>query len=240
MSYLKSNVHISSLTYSPDDSISRKKGRLRMKKTSLKSGTLLAPLPSVMVSCSDGKEDNIITIAWTGIINSDPPMTYVSIKPSRHSYAMVKKSKEFVINLVGEDLVFAMDHCGCRSGKDEDKFETMHLTKEKGDIVSCPMIAESPVNLECKVVGTKKLGSHDMFMAEIVAVHVNDKLVQKSGRVAYEKANLVSFVHGEYYSLNPRRLGTFGYSVMKPKTQKKRKAEGKPSGGKKPHFEEKK
>ena len=211
-----------------------------MGKISVKPGTLLAPLPAVMVSCSDGKKDNIITIAWTGIINSDPAMTYISVRPNRYSYPIIKKSKEFVINLVGEDLVYAMDYCGCRTGAKEDKFESMHLTKVKGDVVSCPMIKESPINLECKVVSSKHLGSHDMFMAEIVAVHVNDKLVQKSGRVAYEKANLVSFVHGEYYSLNPRRLGTFGYSVMKPKTQKKRKAEGKPSGGKKPHFEEKK
>ena len=209
-----------------------------MGKISVKPGTLLAPLPAVMVSCSNGKKDNIITIAWTGIINSDPAMTYISVRPNRYSYPIIKKSKEFVINLVGEDLVYAMDYCGCRTGKDEDKFETMHLTKLKADEVSCPMIKESPINLECKVVGTKKLGSHDMFMAEIVAVHVDDKLIQKSGRIAYEKAKLVSFAHGEYYSLDPKRLGTFGYSVMKPKTAKKRKAEGKPSSGRKPHFAE--
>ncbi len=208
-----------------------------MKKISLKPGTLLAPLPSVMVSCSDGNEDNIITIGWTGIINSEPPMTYISVRPSRHSYAMLKKSREFVINLVGKDLVFAMDYCGCRSGEKENKFETMHLTKIAAEKVSCPMIAESPVNLECKVTGIKKLGSHDMFMAEIVAVHVDSNLMQKSGRVAFEKADLVSYIHGEYYGMDPKRLGIHGYSVMKPKTIKKRKAEGKPTRGKKAHFE---
>lgn len=208
-----------------------------MKKISLKPGALLAPLPSVMVSCSDGKEDNIITIGWTGIINTDPPMTYISVRPSRHSYAMIKKSREFVINLVGENLAFAMDYCGCKTGAKEDKFETMHLTKLRADKVSCPMIAESPINLECKVTGTKKLGTHDMFMAEIVAVHVDESLMQKSGRIAFEKADLVSYVHGEYYALQPKRLGIHGYSVMKPKTAKRRRAEGKPTGGKKAHFE---
>ena len=207
------------------------------EKISLKPGTMLAPLPCVMVSCSDGKEDNIITIAWTGIINSDPPMTYVSVRPSRHSYQMIKKSKEFVINMTSEELTFALDYCGCRTGAKEDKFETMHLTKAKGDIVSCPMIAESPINLECKVVSTKKLGSHDMFMAEIVAVHVDPKLVKKDGRIAYEKAKLVSYMHGAYFNLVDENIGLKGYSVMKPKTVKKRRAEGKATTGKKAHFE---
>lgn len=206
------------------------------KKVSVKPGTLLAPIPSVMVSLSDGKEDNIITIAWTGIINSDPPMTYISVRPTRHSYSMLKKSKEFVINLVSEELVYAMDYCGCRTGAKEDKFENMHLTKVSGDIVACPMIKEAPINLECKVTSVKKLGSHDMFMAEIVAIHVDEKYVQKDGRIAFEKAGLVSFVHGEYYGLNEKRLGSFGYSVMKKKTAQKRRADGKKTGGKKPHF----
>lgn len=207
------------------------------KKVSVNPGTLMAPLPSVMVSCSDGKEDNIITIAWTGIINSEPPMTYISVRENRHSFPMLKKTKEFVINIPNEDLVFAMDHCGCRSGKDENKFETMQLTKVYGDTVKCPMIAEAPINLECKVVGTKKLGSHVMFMAEIVGVHVNEELVQKTGRIAYEKAGLVAYIHGEYYGIAEKRLGSFGYSVMKPKTAKKLRSEGKKVGGKAPHFE---
>ena len=208
-----------------------------MKKVSVAPGTLLAPLPVVMVSCSDGKEDNIITIEWTGIINSEPPMTYISVRPSRHSYAILKKSREFVINFVNRDLVYAMDYCGCKTGAKEDKFETMHLTKMKADQVSCPMIAESPMNLECKVTSIKKLGTHDMFMAEIVAVHLDSNLMQKSGRIAYEKADLISCMHGEYYGLDPKRLGFHGYTVMKPKTVKKRKSEGKRTSGKKAHFE---
>jgi len=207
------------------------------KKVSVKAGALLAPLPTVMVSVSDGKEDNIITIAWTGIINSIPPMTYISVRPERHSYAMLKKSREFVINLVSEDLVYAMDYCGCKTGAKEDKFESMHFTKIDADIVKCTMIKESPINLECKVTEVKKLGSHDMFMAEIVAVHVDEKYVQKDGRIAYEKAGLVSFMHGEYFGLKEKRLGNFGYSVMKKKTQKRLHSEGKKTGGQKPHFE---
>ncbi|MDO5441160.1 MAG: flavin reductase family protein [Bacillota bacterium] len=193
------------------------------KKISLKPGDMLAPLPCVLVTCSDGKEDNVLTIAWTGIINSEPPMTYISVRPTRHSYAMIKKSREFVINLASEELVKALDYCGCRTGAKENKFESMGLTKIAADKVSCPMIAESPINLECKVTTVKKLGSHDMFMAEIVAVHVDQSLMQKSGRVAFEKANLVSYIHGEYFGSKPKRLGFFGFSVMKPKTAKRRK-----------------
>ncbi|MDO5331631.1 MAG: flavin reductase family protein [Bacillota bacterium] len=206
------------------------------KKVSVGPGCMLAPIPAVMATVSSKGKDNIITIAWTGIINSEPPMTYISVKPERHSYKMLKQSREFVINLVPEDLTFAMDHCGVASGANEDKFETMHLTKVPADIVKCPMIKESPVNIECKVVKVEHLGSHDIFMAEIVAIHVDEKLIDKNGRIAFEKAHLVSFVHGEYYGLDTKVLGTFGYSVMKKKTAAKRKASGKPVGSKKPHW----
>lgn len=208
-----------------------------MKKITLNPGEMLSPLPAVMVSCGDMKKSNIITIAWTGIINSKPPMTYISVRPERFSHDIIEESGEFVINLVNEDLTFAMDHCGSTTGAKEDKFKTMHLKKLKGDKVSCPMIAESPVNIECKVVEKKHLGSHDMFIAEIVAVHVNKDLMQESGRVALNKAGLVAYIHGEYYGLKSRRLGTYGYSVMKPKTAAKRRAEGKSYGGKKAHFD---
>ena len=207
-----------------------------MGKVSLNPGTLLAPLPAVMVSCSNGKEDNIITIAWTGIINSDPAMTYISVRPERHSYGIIKESGEFVINLVGTELLYACDYCGCRSGRDEDKFANMHLTKATGQKVSCPLIAESPLSLECKVTGIEHLGSHDMFKAEIVAVDVNEELLDENGRLALEKADLVAYVHGEYYPLFRKRAGKFGYSVMKPKTAKKRREEGKSAGGKQPHW----
>ena len=145
---------------------------------------MLYPLPAVMVSCGRGDEANIITVAWTGIINSKPPMTYVSVRPERYSHDIIEKSGEFVINLVNEDLVFAMDHCGSTSGRNEDKFREMHLTKAKASKLSCPMIEESPVNIECKVTEKKSLGSHDMFLAEIVAVHAAEDLMKESGRLA--------------------------------------------------------
>lgn len=211
--------------------------RIVMKKIKMKAGEMLSPIPAVMVSCGDMENSNIITIAWTGIVNSKPPMTYVSVRPERYSHDIIEKSGEFVINLVNEDLVFAMDHCGSTSGKDEDKFETMHLTKAKADKVSCPLIEESPVNIECKVVEVKRLGSHDMYLAEIVAVHAAEELMKESGRLALDEAGLVAYVHGEYFGLKSRRLGTYGYSVMKKKTAKKRRAKGLSYGGKKAHFE---
>ncbi|MCQ2551814.1 MAG: flavin reductase family protein [Clostridia bacterium] len=207
-----------------------------MKKVSLNPGDLLAPLPCVMVSLGDKEKSNIITIAWTGIINSTPPMTYISVRPSRYSYNILKETKEFVINLCNEDLAYAMDYCGNTTGAKIDKFKEMHLTKSKASLVSCPMIKEAPLNIECKVTEIKHLGSHDMFLAEIVAVHANEDLMQESGRLALEKANLTAYMHGEYFGMKTRRLGTYGYSVMKPSTAKKRRSEGKSFGGKKPHF----
>ena len=208
-----------------------------MKKISMKAGEMLSPLPAVMVSCGDMENSNIITIAWTGIVNSKPPMTYVSVRPERYSHDIIEKSGEFVINLVSEDLVFAMDHCGSTSGRNEDKFREMHLSKAKGDKVSCPLIEESPVNIECKVVEVKRLGSHDMFLAEIVAVHAAEEYMKESGRFALNEAGLVAYLHGEYFGLKQRRLGTYGYSVMKKKTAKKRREKGLSYGGKKAHFE---
>ena len=186
-----------------------------------KPGDLLAPLPVVMVSCGEGEEKNIITIAWTGIINSEPPMTYISVRKSRHSHDIIEKNKEFVINLTTEDLARQTDWCGVRSGKNVDKFKEMKLTPADASIVKCPMIAESPVNLECRVVQVIELPSHDMFMAEIIAVHIDEELVDPKGRYTLEKAGLLSFVHGEYYGIKSRRLGGFGFSVMKPKTRKR-------------------
>lgn len=210
-----------------------------MAKIELKPGELLSPLPVVMVSLGNMEESNIITIAWTGIINSKPPMTYISVRPERYSHEILKNTKEFVINLVPEELVFEMDHCGSTSGSKENKFETMHLSKEKASFLSCPMIKESPVSIECQVTEIKSLGSHDMFIAKILAVHADEKLLKQSGRLALNEANLVASVHGEYYGLNKRRLGTYGYSVMKDKTAKKRRAAGKSYGGKKAHFDKK-
>ncbi|MBQ6314608.1 MAG: flavin reductase family protein [Mogibacterium sp.] len=188
-----------------------------------KEGPLLAPLPTVMVSCGTMEESNIITIAWSGIINSNPPMTYVSVQRSRHSHDIIAERGEFVINLTTTELAKAMDFCGVRSGRDIDKFEAAHLTREAADEVSAPMIAESPVNLECKVTEVKSFPSHDMFIAEIVAVHIDDKYVSDRGAYDYGSMDLVAFSHGKYYRLHSKELGFFGYSVMKPKTAKKRR-----------------
>ena len=194
-----------------------------MKKSS-KPGPLTAPLPAVMVSCGDMEKSNIITIAWTGIINSHPPMTYISVMPRRMSHSIIAEKGEFVINLTTAELAKAMDFCGVKSGRDVDKFEHLGLTREAGDVVSAPMIAESPVNIECKVTEIKEFPSHDMFIAEIVAVHVDEKYVDENGAYDYGSMDLVSFSHGKYYRLRREETGFFGYSVMKPKTAKKRRA----------------
>ena len=194
-------------------------------KINSKPGPLMAPLPTVMVSCGDMENSNILTIAWTGIINSDPPMTYISVQPIRHSFEMIKGSGEFVINLTTEDLVKAMDYCGVKSGRDVDKFKEMKLTKAKADFVAAPLIDESPVNIECKVVETKELGSHIMFMAEIVAVHIDDKYVDEAGAYDFGAMNYVAFNHGKYYKVDSKSLGFFGYSIMKPKTAKRKRRE---------------
>ena len=173
-----------------------------MTKQTWKPGNMLYPLPAVMVSVTDGKgEDDIITVAWTGTICTNPPMVYISVRPERHSYHMIKETGEFVINLTTEKLAKATDFCGVRSGRDVDKFKETGLTREKADIVSAPMIQESPVSIECRVKEIKELGSHHMFLADVVAVHADEPLV---------------YSHGEYMGTG-KQLGTFGYSVKKKK-----------------------
>ena len=194
----------------------------KYKKINAKPGPMLYPLPAVMVSCGDMDNSNIITIAWTGIVNSNPPMTYVSIMKSRHSHDIIEKSGEFVINLVNEDLTKAMDYCGVKSGRDVDKFEEMGLTKELGDVVKVPMIAESPVCLECKLTEVKELPSHDMFLAEIVAVHISEESVDEKGAYDFAGMHLTAFNHGKYYGVEKKEQGFFGYSIMKKKTAKKK------------------
>ena len=192
-----------------------------MSKAVWKPGTLLAPVPAVMVSCGTMEKSNIITIAWTGIVNSDPAMPYISVRPSRYSYDLIKESGEFVINLTTEKLIRATDLCGVKSGRDEDKFQLAKLTKEPASQLSCPMIAESPVSLECRVKQILPLGSHDMFLAEIVAVNVDEALLDEKGKLHLARAGLMSYAHGEYFGQG-RRLGSFGCSVRK-----------KPASGKK-------
>ena len=188
-------------------------------------GPLLAPVPAVMVSCGSMEESNILTIAWTGTINSNPPMTYISVQPKRYSHDVIEKSGEFVINLVSVRLAKTMDFCGVRSGRDTDKFEARGLTREKADTVDAPMIAESPVNIECKVKDIIRMPSHDMFIAEITAVHIDDRYVDENGAYDFGAMDLVAFSHGKYYRLDPEELGFFGYSVMKPKTAKRKAAQ---------------
>lgn len=186
-----------------------------MSKVSWKPGNMLYPLPAVLVSCTDGKgNDNVLTIAWTGTICSDPAMLYISVRPSRHSYQMIKDTGEFVVNLTSHNLLQATDYCGVKSGKDEDKFAAMGLTKLKAQVVQAPMIAESPVNIECQVTEIIPLGSHDMFLAKVVNVNVSEEYLDETGKFNLEKANLLAYSHGTYFDLG-EKLGTFGYSVRK-------------------------
>ena len=192
-----------------------------MEKVVLNPGTLLSPVPAVMVSCGRDDEKNILTIAWTGIVNSQPPMTYISVRKSRHSHSIISREREFVINLTTEKTAFAADWCGVKSGADFDKFKEMKLTPIECQEVSCPMIGESPINLECKVKEIHEFPTHDMFIAEIVKIHVDKELMEDSGRLAADKAGLVAYVHGEYFGLKKSSIGRFGFSVMKKKTKKR-------------------
>lgn len=186
-----------------------------MAKMLWKPGNMLYPLPVVMVSCRDGEgKPNIITIAWTGTVCSDPPMVSISVRKERHSYDIIKKSGEFVINLTTEALVKETDYCGVRSGSKVDKFAETGLTAVPGTKVNAPLIAEAPVNLECRVTEVKELGSHDMFLAEVVAVHADEAYMDEQGRFDLSLAKPIVYSHGTYYCLG-KPLGTFGYSVKK-------------------------
>lgn len=187
-----------------------------MSKIIWKGGTLLAPVPPALVSCSDGQRDNLVTVAWTGIINSEPPKTYISLRPERFSYDIIKKSGEFVINLPSSHIIRSIDFCGCRSGRELDKFAACSLTREQASIVGCPTVAESPVSLECRVTDIIELGSHHMFMADIVAVDVDERYVDEKGRLHMEKCSLAAYAHGQYFALG-KKIGSFGYSVKKKK-----------------------
>lgn len=187
-----------------------------MSKLKWKPGTMVYPVPPVMVSCGDMENSNILTIAWTGIICTDPAMTYISVRKERFSYDIIKNSGEFTINLASSSLAKAVDFCGVRSGKDLDKFKECNLTKESGTETSCPMIKECPISIECKVKEIKELGSHDMFLAEILAVNVDEKYLDDTGKFDMEACDLLAYSHGQYYSLG-ERLGKFGFSVQKKK-----------------------
>ena len=192
-----------------------------MAKQRWKGGALIAPVPPAMISCGNEEDgtSNIITIAWTGIINTIPPKTYISVRPSRHSYGLIKNSKEFAINLTTTALVRSADYCGVYTGAKVDKFEKCGLHKEEASQISCPLIEESPLSLECRVTEIIPLGTHDMFLADIVAVNVDEKLIDKNGKLRLDKADLAAFAHGEYFSLG-EKIGNFGFSVQKKKKKR--------------------
>ena len=185
-----------------------------MAKVTWKAGTFLYPLPAVMVSCGTMEKSNIITVAWTGILNTNPATVYISVRPSRYSYQLIKERGEFVINLTTRELAKATDWCGVKTGAKEDKFKKMQLHKEKANFVSCPLIKESPVSVECKVKEIKKLGSHDMFLAEVLAINVDDKYINEKGAFDISKCDLIAYANGHYYSLG-KKIGKFGFSVKK-------------------------
>lgn len=197
-----------------------------MSKVVWKPGTLLAPLPAVLVSCGTMEKPNVLTIAWTGIVNSDPAMTYISVRRERFSHSLIERSGEFVINLTTAALIRATDLCGVKSGRDIDKFAFARLTPEPASQLACPMIAESPLSLECRVTQVLPLGSHDMFLARIEAVNVDESLLDEKGKLHLSRCGLLSYSHGEYFAQG-RRLGSFGCSVRKKPSGARRSGKGR-------------
>lgn len=203
-----------------------------MAKTQFKPGNMLYPLPAVLVSASDGEKTNAFTVAWAGTVCTNPPMVSISVRPSRYSYDLIKKSGEFVINLTTEEIVFATDYCGVKSGRDEDKLKKLSLHEEPSKVINTPGIKESPVNIECKVREIKELGSHHMFLADVVNVQVDKQYMDEKNSFHLEQAKPIVYSHGQYFSLG-KKLGSFGYSIRKKKTvstnNKKRNKAKKPS-----------
>ncbi len=187
-----------------------------MAKISWKGGALLAPLPPVLVSCGGMDRPNLITVAWTGILNTIPPKTYISVRPERYSYPLIRESGAFVINLSTASMIWAVDFCGVRSGRQMDKFAATGLHAEPSPLLGCPMVAESPLALECRVTQQIELGSHTMFLADILGVQVEESLLDREGKLHLDRCGLAAFAHGEYFKLG-EKLGSFGFSVRKKK-----------------------
>lgn len=186
-----------------------------MAKEIWKPGNMLYPLPAVLVTVADQKgKDNVFTVAWTGTVCSDPAMVYISVRPSRHSYDMIKETGQFVINLTTEKLAKATDYCGVKSGRDEDKFEKMNLTKQSARYVKAPLLKDSPVNIECEVVDVTSLGTHDMFLAKVLCVHADKEYMDSNGKFDLAMAKPLVYSHGQYYSIG-KKLGRFGFAVRK-------------------------
>lgn len=197
---------------------------MQMGRQLWKPGNMLYPLPAVLVSTADRKGNtNLFTVAWTGTICSDPPMVSISVRPERYSYSMIEETGEFVVNLTTETLAYATDYCGVKSGRDIDKWREMRLTPLKGEYVQAPMVAESPVNLECRVTQKIELGTHHMFLARVLAVHVEEKYLDENGRFRLSDARPLVYSHGRYFGIG-EELGTFGYSV-RSKSKGKNEAE---------------
>ena len=192
-----------------------------MAKKIWKSGTFIYPIPAVMVSCGDMENSNIITVAWTGILNTNPAKVYISVRPERYSYNIIKEKKEFVINLTNKDLAYATDWCGVKTGAKVDKFKEMHLTKEECEFVSAPAIKESPVSIECKVTDIKEFGSHHMFIADVMSIDADEKYINEKGSFDISKCNLIAYTNGGYYELG-HKIGKFGFSVEKKKKKKQK------------------
>lgn len=196
------------------------------EKAIWRGSALLGPVPPVLVSCGSPEAPNLFTVAWAGTICTQPPRLSISVRPSRHSYGLIRQSGEFVVNLPTEALARAVDWCGVKSGRDLDKFAALRLTAAPASAVGCPLLAESPVNLECRVFQTIPLGSHELFLADVVAVDVDEALLDKEGKLHLEQAGLLAYAHGAYYALG-RQMGTFGWSVRKKKPGKKGPAKRK-------------
>lgn len=187
-----------------------------MAKIKWRGGALLAPAPPALVTCGDMENSNALAVAWTGIINTVPPKTYISVRPGRYSYGLIKQSGEFVINLTSADMIKALDGCGMLTGAKVDKFKKFGLEKQQASEVGCPLVGQSPLSLECRVTDVIELGSHHMFLADVVAVDVEEDLIDQHGKLHLDKANLAAFAHGEYFALG-KKIGDFGFSVRKKK-----------------------
>jgi flavin reductase (DIM6/NTAB) family NADH-FMN oxidoreductase RutF len=195
---------------------------IQYTKQTWKGSVITSPVPPTLVSCAYGDIKNVFTVAWTGILCTQPPVTYISVRPERFSYELISKSKEFVINLATQEMVRAVDICGVKSGRKVDKFELTGLSTDSASKVTAPIIVQSPVNIECRVRETVKLGTHDMFIADIIALDIANELIDENGRLALEKAGLLAYSHGEYFGLG-KKLGSFGYSVRKKKKKSSKK-----------------
>lgn len=193
-----------------------------MSKVTWKSGTFLYPLPVVMVSCGTMEKSNIITVAWTGILNTNPATVYIAVRPTRYSYQLIKEQGEFVINLTNKNLARATDWCGVKTGAQVDKFKEMKLTKEKANFVKCPMIKESPVSVECKVREIQEMGSHHVFVADVLAINADKQYIDEKGAFDISKCDLIAYANGHYYTLG-KKIGKFGFSVQKKKKNRRRK-----------------